>query len=66
MLVLALTLSLRLDSQTRPALAEFTGLRCACRTGLEGAWRLLSGGLLGWGGGKLCLVQVGLSTCLSD
>lgn len=48
-LVLALTLLLRLESQTPPAVAEFAGLSCACRTGLEGVWTLKSGCLLGQG-----------------
>lgn len=47
-------------------LAEFVHLGHAYRTGLEGIWRLESGCEMGAGGGKPCLVQVGLSTCLSD
>lgn len=48
-LVLALTLLLRLESQTPPAVAESAGLSCACRTGLEGVWTLKSGCLPGQG-----------------
>lgn len=54
-----------LESQISPALAEFAGLGCACRSGLEGEEAEVWVGA-GGTGGKLCLVQEAQHDCWID